>query len=199
MRQRDWQGITNVANEILMPLKQWHRRCHEASIAIIESCRIANLSIARGACNGVGGQHSWVVCGHDAYAENVWVIDPTLWSYRKDVQGIYVGPASKYRHLPHGDGNIFNWGRPNPPIGPVKLLRPPEKGWSKMAEIFLESLGPLDKRGWEVLANAPVRGWPAFEILGAILEDEDLRHFVPIDVVGMAFWEKAPKNLYPRS
>ncbi len=55
-------------------------------------------------------------------------------------------------------------------------------------------LGPLDRRGWATLAHAPVEGWPAGEILGAMC-DSGMEAVVPIDIIGM-LTDRNPSGLY---
>jgi hypothetical protein len=181
-----------AAEEVLAPLDAWAHQCHAASLALLESGRFGVCRVARGSCEGVVGQHSWLVLGDDCYAHGVAIIDPTLWSYDKTVQGVWVGKAG-VRHTPHGAGSIWRWGRPNGPTGPVVELTP-RKPFSRSARGFLEMLGPLDEAGWIALAHAPVEGWPAGEIIDAICES-GMEVYVPIDIVGMVT-DRNPQGLY---
>jgi hypothetical protein len=76
-------------------------------------------------------------------------------------------------------------------------LQPPEGGWSAHAKEFLKVLGPIDLHGWHILANAPVQGWPAREIMAQMQKDPNLRAHIPIDIVGMVL--DAVPDLYPKS
>jgi hypothetical protein len=152
--------------------------------------------VARGFCDGVGGQHSWVVIGGDCYNPKA-IVDPTLWSYRDDVRGIYVGSTSTYRHRPHGAGSIWDYGKPVRGSGKIIQLTP-SRPLSRFALSFLELVEPLDHAGWSHLAHAPVEGWPAGEILAAIDDTEELAALVPIDRLGM-LTDRNPGNLYLES
>lgn len=185
------------AEAALDPMRQWSKRCHEASVALVRSGAFPGARVARGVCNGVGGQHSWVVLG-DPYDQKATILDPTLWSYTGVASEVYVGDCKKWRHRPFGTGNIFEWGRPPEPTGKVVKLTPPKGGWSEAAHHFLMVLGPLDLEGWAVLAHAPVQGWPAKEILGQIRKHPGLEQRIPIDIVGMVLQEQCD-GLYPRS
>lgn len=188
LRERAMAALTREA-----PLKFWYHQCHAASIALVRAG--IGSRVARGFCEAVPGQHSWVVVGMDCYRKDVTVIDPTLWSYRKSVSSVYVGPATRYGHTPHGGvGNIWQWGRPVAGGGPVIELTPAVP-LSSDARLFLEMLGPLDWKGWHALASAPVEGWPAAEIFAAMDDTEELRHGLPIDKVGM-LTDRNPGRLY---
>jgi hypothetical protein len=99
-----------------------------------------------------------------------WIVDPTLWCYRKDVEGVWVGTYGDGIHRPHGKGSIWKWGRPVAALPGQELELTPAEPWSGAAEDFLRLLGPLDRRGWAQLAHAPVEGWPAGEILAGMAE-----------------------------
>jgi hypothetical protein len=180
---------------VLDPLSDWALQCHAASIRLVKSgvldgpCRVA-----RGSCSGVGGQHSWVVLGDDCFDDAAAIIDPTLWSYRSDVEGIWTGSYEDGMHTPHGKGSIWAWGRPNEAAFGQEVTLTPRKPWSTEAQAFLDRLGPLDRRGWIMLAHAPVEGWPAGEIIDAMCES-GLSAFVPIDIVGM-LTDRNPSGLY---
>lgn len=185
--------LKSRATKVLRPLKQWSVRCHEASLALIRA-GIGNR-VARGWCNGVLSQHSWVVVGDDYYANNAIIIDGTLWSYRKDVKGVFVGKASMYQHTPHGKGSIWEWGRPISEGGKTIRLKPKSK-LSADARMFLEMIEPLDRSGWMRLASqAPVQGWPAGEIFAAMEDTKELECLVPIDRLGM-LTDRNPGGLY---
>jgi hypothetical protein len=182
----------DVAGQVLAPLDGWAHQCHTASLKLAQSGHFGVCRVARGSCEGVGGQHSWLVLSNDCYHPTATIIDPTLWSYDQTVQGVWVGTAN-VRHRPHGAGSIWAWGRPNEATGPVVELTP-RKPFSRSARGFLEMLGPLDEAGWIALAHAPVEGWPAGEIIDAICES-GMEVYVPIDIVGMVT-DRNPQGLY---
>lgn len=189
------EAIPAIA-EFLAPLKDWSHRCHEASLAVVQSGILAESRVARGACAGVGSQHSWVVFGMDCYDEKATIIDPTLWSYDDDVEGIWTGTmGDPPLHRPHGTGNIFEWGRPTEPTGKALPLVPREP-FSKWTLDFLDLLGPLDMAGWRMLCHAPVEGWPAGEIFAAICDTFEWGEaLIPIDILGMTTLRN-PGGLY---
>jgi hypothetical protein len=177
----------------LISLEAWAHKCHQASLQIVRSGIVAPSRVARGACMGVGAQHSWVVLGDDCYDNDATIIDPTLWSYESRVDGIWVGSYRDGLHIPFGKGLIWAWGRPPAATGEVVELTP-SKPLSKEALKFLELLGPLDDQGWRMLAHAPVEGWPAGEIFEAMC-DTGMEARIPIDLLGMTT-ERNPKGLY---
>lgn len=179
------------ALKVLSPLSTYHHQCHAASIELVRQ-GIATR-VARGTCPEVG-VHSWAVIG-DCYDDDATIIDATLWSWRKDVSGIFVGKVSKYGHRPSGKGSIWDWGRPT--CGTGKLIKlTPKFSLSRAAVAFMELLGPLDRAGWETLANgAPVQGWPAGEIFAAMDDTKALTAVVPIDKLGM-LTDRNPGKLY---
>jgi hypothetical protein len=185
--------LTTASELVLGDLSTWAYQCHAASITLVKALSRPSR-VARGTCPGVGGQHSWVVLGDDCYDESAIIIDPTLWSYRDDVDGIYIGPASVHGHRPHGHGTIWRYGRPADPTGPViELARPV----SRSARDFLSIAAPqgLDRQGWAVLANSPIGGWPAGEIIAAMDDTPELSELVPIDRLGM-LTDRNPQGLY---
>ena len=174
------------------------QRCHAAALGLVKSGVFKTFArVARGWCMGVPGQHSWVVVGEDCYAPGAIVVDPTRWSYDSSVEGIWMGKAKEGGYSPHGAGSIWEWGRPPYPTGPVVELTPSEP-LTLRADSFLEMLGPLDEQGWNVLAHAPVQGWPAGEIYAAMLDTPGLGHWIPIDRIGM-LTKRNPNGLYLKS
>jgi hypothetical protein len=149
--------------------------------------------VARGWCKGVG-VHSWAVIG-DPYSPDVVIVDPTLWSYDPDVEGIWVGTAKDGRHRPQGAGSIWEHGRPPEPVDePIALT--PKVPLSRFAQQFLaEMVGPLDYVGWMSLANSPVGGWPAAEIIAAMDDTQAVRAAIPMDILGM-LTDRNPSGLY---
>ena len=183
-----------VAEIIGAPFEATAQRCHSVSLAIVQSGRFPRARVARGFCRGVLGQHSWVTLGFP-YLPGVPIIDATLWSYDSTVEGVWCGRASETgRHVPHGAGSIWDYGQPLAADGaPVDLT--PTQPLSAAARAFLELLGPLDRVGWMTLANAPVLGWPAAEIIAAMDDTPAVRALVPIDVLGM-ITDRNPGGLY---
>lgn len=162
----------------------YFHHCHGASVAIVGSGKLEGRArVARGRCEGVGGQHSWVVLSDDVYDEDAYIVDPTLWSYRDDVDGIYIGPADRFGHTPHGAGSIWTYDKPDLPSGPVI---PCPGDLSEDAALFLSMAAPLglDRAGWGVLLHSPVGGWPAAEIITAAHADRQLAAMVPVDILG---------------
>jgi hypothetical protein len=183
-----------TAEQVLDPLERWEHNCHAASVQLVRSGRFGVCRVVRGACEGVPGQHSWVILGDDCYDDRATIIDPTLWSYDDRELGIWTGTYRDGLHTPHGKGSIWNWGRPDRATGPVVKLTP-RKPFSQSARNFLDMLGPLDQHGWITLAHAPMQGWPAGEIIDAMCEDKSLRAYIPIDIVGM-LTDRNPGGMY---
>lgn len=180
----------------LQGLRPWFHKCHQASLCLIRSGVLEGRArVARGFAEGVSSQHSWIVLGDDCYDRDATIIDSTLWSYRKDVSGIWVGTMRDEIHHPHGEGSIWDWGKPRNGGGKVIKLTP-KQPLSKDAKRFIKLLGPLDRSGWHTLAAvAPVEGWPAGEIYAAMEDTKALSTLVPIDRIGM-LTERNPGNLY---
>lgn len=188
--------VAEVEDAIDRPFASWASQCHMVSLAMVQSDLFepGEARVARGSCKGVGGQHSWVVVGWDVYAPAAVIVDPTLWSYDPSVKEIWHGRADLGRHRPHGSGSIWEWGCPEAGGGPVVELTP-STPLSDAARDFLAMTGPLDRRGWAILSGAPVQGWPAREIITAMLETEKVAALVPVDIVGM-LTDQNPGNLY---
>lgn len=187
--------LAQEVEKILDPLSNWYHQCHAASIELVQKGNFTHPArVARGFCKGVGGQHSWVVLSDDVYSQTATIIDPTLWSYNSKVKGVWVGQAKMFRHAPHGSGNLFFFGRP--PAAHIGYELPkPKGGWSKEAEKFLQMLGPIDLDGWKMLAHMPMEGWPSKEIVTQMCQDEKIRWFIPVDIVGMCT-DLNPGGLY---
>ena len=179
----------------LAPLTDYAQQCHGASIKLVRSGLLPGSRVARGWAKGVTGQHSWVVVGPDCYDPKAVIVDPTLWSYTNQAPAIWVGSAKDKIHTPHnGEGNIWAWGQPPAPTSRVIELTPTTPLSSK-ALSFLSLLGPLDARGWMTLMQAPVRGWPAAEIVAAMDDTAELKVFIPVDLLGM-LTDRNPGGLY---
>lgn len=184
--------------EVLGEHQAWAHRCHEISVALIRSGELTRLTgrparVARGSTPGVLGQHSWVVLGDDCYDPEALIVDLTLWSYVPGEPVVHVGLAGARPHRPHGSGSIFDSGMPYHHGGDTIHLS--TQGLDDSAKVFLGMVGPLDARGWMQLANSPVQGWPAKQIISAMYEEERLRALVPIDTVGM-LTDHNPGGLY---
>ena len=183
-------------------LEVWAQRCHEASLRIVRhESAPANARVARGWCEGVRSQHSWVVLG-DPYDPDVEIIDATVWSYKpdEDVPYLYRGHRSKLdtKYAPHGEGSIWAAGCPECGDGPPITLG----GLSTEALTFLAVIAktngkPLDRKAWGTLLRGPVGGWPAKEIVAAAYADDRLQQLIPIDLVGM-LTDLNPDGLYMR-
>lgn len=176
-----------LGEDIGIPFREWARRCHEISLALVRTGQYGRCRVARGGCQGVPSQHSWIILGDDCYDPGAIVVDPTLWSYADDVNGILV-TRNLERHTPHGYGEFFRAPMPSCYGGPDIELTP-EIPLGEDALEFLDVLGPLDLRGWGEVAHLPVLGWPAKEILTAMTETQtknaSLGVLIPIDVRGM--------------
>lgn len=191
-----------VAEAIDWSFPEWAGQCHAVSLRIVKSNVLPDLGypdrrVARGYCSGVMGQHSWIVLGHDPYDPTTPIVDPTLWSYRDDVDGIYVGPQQRYGHIPHGGrGTIWAYGRPPAPVHkPIPLPADIMARLPHSAQVFLSLCGQMDWHGWSFLANAPVAGWPAAEIVAAMDECYELSGVVPVARLGM-LTDRNPGGLY---
>lgn len=189
--------VDAVVQEIGVSFEDWARRCHEISLAIVKAGLVEGR-VVRGSSKATISQHSWIV-PLDFYdgtfiAKDHWIIDPTLWSYDEKVEGIWYGNYSDGLHRLHGEGLIWDYGRPGPPVSEVIELEP--KGpLSGRAQEFLRLLGPLDARGWSLLLHSPVEGWPAREILVAADNTPTLRGVIPIDILGN-YTDLNPLGLY---
>jgi hypothetical protein len=194
----------DIAARLGWPITQWARQCHAVSIAIVKLGILGpGARVARGWAKGVAGQHSWVVVGHP-YDTHAAIADPTLWSYVNsnpslaDVPTIYVTRMrnSIFEHRPHGFGFFMDAGMPHHHGGPTITMQPEiADKLTPAAKRFLRELLPLDARGWIEVANLPVMGWPAPEIIAAMDDDRQLSCFVPIDILGM-LTDRNPGGVY---
>jgi len=172
--------------------------CHAVSVALIRSGLLGeggpNLRVARGACRGVGGQHSWVVMGHP-YDDEAVIVDLTLWSYDESQPRIWLGSIQSGLHKPKGYGSIFDSERPF--SRGDETIEIADTHLSEETQLFLEMLGPLDARGWGALwSRAGMLGWPAQEILEAFLDQHPkMAALVPIDILGMVT-DRNPQEIY---
>ncbi len=189
-------NIEAIGEKIGIPSSEWYGRCHEVSMAFLRA-GVVKGRVARGWCLRVPGQHSWIMLGDqpedvDCYSPETPILDPTLWTYDKTVEGLWEGTLLDGRHSPHGLGSIWDAGQPVPGNGPPI---PPPPGLSVTALAFLQLLPPLDAVGWAGLLTRPVQGWPSKEIVTRALESDALAAFVPIDIVGM-LTDTNPQGLY---
>lgn len=197
--------LKEVAEAIGWPHTQWQANCHSVSHAIVTAGLIPHARVARGTCEGVLGQHSWIVAPTadgalgDCYADNAVIVDPTLWTYRDDVTDICIGRADEHGwHHPFGKGDhIMNVGRPPKPQAGEKLVTLAPDAYEALsadARYWVDRMfGPLTRDGWFDLAHTTVIGWPSDEIIRAMRLTPGLGQLVPIDIVGML------TNLDPRA
>lgn len=171
----------------------WWRNCHAASLAIVKAGIYPNARVARGLARNVPGQHSWVVLG-DVYDHDAEIIDATMWSYDPTVRSVLRTTVGARTHFAHGCGIFLNGSRPYNHGGTVVKLEPSTKLGAEARE-FLAMLGPLDHAGWMDVANMPVEGWPAVEIIAAMDDTEGLSALIPIDVLGH-LTDRNPGGLY---
>jgi hypothetical protein len=199
-----------LAAMIGIPVSKWVGRCHEVSLALLKTGEFGKGRVARGMANGVVSQHSWIVLDEDVYSERAVIVDATnpvfhdLYDMgRRDAASTGTGTpilvtatATGKSHTPHGMGDIWKAGRPDYPTGEIVQLTPTFE-LSADAKLFLsdDTLGPLDRRGWAQLANGPMQGWPASEIIAAMDDTDRLRALVPIDILGMLTLRN-PQGLY---
>ncbi len=180
--------------EAIGGLDSWDKQCHACSLALIRTGLLPDdARVARGWCGSVASQHSWVVLG-SPYDETAPILDGTLWSYTGQSPRLFFCPRGNLQYTPHGAGSIWEYGCPE---GPTDKIIELDANFSKTATDFLDMAAPngLDRLGWNVLAHAPVGGWPAKEIIGAMYDDLRLRALIPIDVVGM-LTDRNPGGLY---
>lgn len=195
----EWAGempddVMRLMNKIGFPLDRVAHNCHAVSLAIVKSGILPGARVARGACLGVMGQHSWVVHDGGPYDWDAHIIDATLWSYDPNVRRVWQGSYRDDRHKPHGWGHFAQANRPARGDDiPIELT--PSKPLSIEARLFLHMLGPLDLRGWHGVAHLPVQGWPAAEIITAMCETPALAALVPIDIEGM-LTDRNPTGVY---
>lgn len=177
--------------------RDWAHDCHSVSLAIVQSDLFEQARVARGSCFGVGGQHSWVVLGDDCYDPRAPILDATLWSYDDQAEILWRGPwGPPGLHHPHGQGHFLAGPPPYPEGGePIRLRDAGRLSFG--AARFLQMVGPLDAMGWARLGKLPVQGWPAREIIEAMLDTPALKALVPIDIVGMVT-DRNPDGLYLR-
>jgi hypothetical protein len=187
-RAQEVAGIPETLADVIgIPYENWTGKCHEVSKRLLDTDLFGPGRIARGWALGVRDQHSWIVLAEDVYDPDAVVVDPTIWHNRlgHPHKGILVAIQWEIdTHHPHGEGSILQHAKPARGDGPVIELTPGFR-LSEEARSFLKLLGPLDYRGWMQLANGPMQGWPAGEIIAAMDDTKLLRAAVPIDILGM--------------
>jgi hypothetical protein len=188
------EDVRNLSNAIGRDPNNVYHNCHAVSLAIVQSGIYPGTRVARGFAKGVGmAQHSWVVAG-DPYDKDAHIIDATLWSYDPTVKGVWQGTMRDGIHRPHGAGHFMTGTPPQHHGGTTLHLN--TANLSPAAKRFITNLGaPFDGGGWSQVANLPVEGWPAREVIEAMLDTPALAVYVPIDIAGM-LTDRDPGNLY---
>jgi len=168
--------------------------CHVVSLAIVQSGVYPKARVARGWAPGIDSQHSWVAIWGDPYDSTGGIIDATRWSYDDRIPGVWLGTLAESGYRPHGAGHFMTAGMPHNHGGrEVRLIV--NHPLSADAVDFLRILGPLDYSGWAEVAHLPVEGWPAREIIGAMLDTPQVAVLVPIDIAGM-ITDRNPQGIY---
>ncbi len=183
--------VQEVEIAIDVPFADWANNCHGISLQIVKAGLVEGGRVVRGTALAVDSQHSWITAG-DPYDPEAAIIDPTIWSCHQDIEGIWYGTLKDNLHHPHGQGNVWEAGRPPDPVGEIIPLN---ADLSDHARIFMNLVGPLDRTGWSVLLHSPVGGWPSKEILTAASKQQDLAVIIPIDILGNAT-DTNPGELY---
>lgn len=189
------EDVTRLMELIEFPLDRVAHNCHAVSHAIVQSGLLSDSRVARGSAVGVLGQHSWVVHDGGPYDMDAHVIDATLWSYDPSVRRVWQGTYRDGTHRPHGWGHFMQGDKPHSHGGDVIDLAVSPDALSMEAKMFLHMLGPLDIRGWMQVAHLPVQGWPAREVIEAMLDTPSLAVLVPVDIAGM-LTDRNPGGLY---
>lgn len=184
-------SVEDLVAAIGIPFAEWHHQCHAISLAIVRSGAVEGR-VVRGHCRGVG-PHSWIARGlnpGDVYDENTEILDPTLWSWREDVEGVWYGNLAHGWHVPAGAG---------------RLLGTPMHGGGEEIDLGLDhpyldaarAMGPLDRVWWHRFLTGPLQGVAAGEIILAASRDRRVSALVPIDVLGN-MTNANPSGLYLR-
>ena len=197
--------LEQIADAIGLPLDEWHGNCHTVSLAMLRE-GIVQGRVARGTARGVGSQHSWIaLCDPSlspltpaVYDPAVPILDPTLWCYREDVEGLWHGTLADDIHFPHGGRRVWDTGCPMPGVGEPIVF----DGLPSSAAAFVRFLDnqnggrPLDLEGWSRLVHGGLRGIPELSALvEAAADHPDLRARIPIDIIGM-HTSRNPGGLY---
>jgi hypothetical protein len=187
------EDVRLLAERIGLDPERVRFNCHGVSLAIVQSGIYPGARVARGWARGVRGQHSWVVADGGVYDLDAHVIDATLWSYDPKITHVWQGSQRDGRHRPHGAGHFMEGAAPKHTGGEtVHLSADP----GPTASRFLRSIGaPFDVRGWVQVANLPVDGWPAREVIEAMLDTPALAPLVPLDIAGH-LTDRNPGGLY---
>jgi len=187
------EDVRRLAEQIGMDPERVRHNCHGVSLAIVQSGIYPGARVARGWARQVRGQHSWVVADGGVYDLDAHIIDATLWSYDPKITGVWQGTQRDGRHSPHQSGHFMHAGMPTHHGGEtVHLTADP----GPEARRFLKTIGaPFDNHGWMEVANLPVDGWPAKEIIEAMLDTPGLAALVPLDVQGH-LTDRNPGGLY---
>lgn len=185
--------VATIERAISLRFEDWAHSCHRVSIAIIKSGVLPVPGrVARGWAKEVTSQHSWIALG-DPYNPSTPLLDPTLWSYRPGVEGVWQGTLQAGIHSPHGNASVWDTGQPIYQGGPgIRLDR---SDLSVAAIAFLDLIEPLDYRGWCALMNGGMLEWPASEIVSRAYGDHRIMSAIPIDIVGM-LTDHNPGGLY---
>lgn len=188
--------LDGIAEAIGVPVEEWPGNCHSVSLAILRTGLLGKGRIARGMAEKVMSQHSWIVLGEDCYSRDAWIADPTIfgaWGEEPEIKIL----KNRITHVPHGSGSVWLFGRPRNAEDPATAIRlAGHEELSAAARYFLQMVGPLDQRGWMQLVSGPVEGWPAGDIIEAVIDDPQLGPAIPpIDVVGM-LTDRNPGGLY---
>jgi hypothetical protein len=186
--------------EAIGGLDKWAKQCHAASLALVRTGLLGpEARVARGRHVAIMSQHSWVVIG-DPYCRSSKIIDPTLASWVGKKPEITIHQHGNPGYFPKGGGQINmtelilalrNWSAAGTAIHLAV-------GTSAKAREFIKHITPprgMTLHCWGVLASSPVGGWPAKEIISAMLDHDRLKALVPIDVEGM-LTDRNPGELY---
>ena len=154
-------------------------------------------------CSGVGSQHSWVVLSGrpgSMFEKKVPILDPTLWTYRDDVEGLYFNTAGGTPwHTPKGAGDLWDFSCPQSVGGDELIPREPITGGATAFLAFLKAQvgGPLSYGWWmRFFSQCPMANPPILrELIDACYRDERIRGTIPIDIVGM-LTDHNPGGLY---
>lgn len=183
-------GIDELVARAGMPLGTWWHNCHNVSHALVRAGIWPGARVARGWAKGVTGQHSWVILDADPYDPDTRIVDPTLWTYDMLTPGVVATTVDAGSHRAHGHGpHIMQAGRPDAPTGDtIELSRRGRaclSNGSLGGKFWMDMFGRLDRRGWSTVLNGTMVGWAAAEIVEAAWWTPELRHIVPVDLVGM--------------
>jgi hypothetical protein len=184
-----------AVENLIGPIEAFYHNCHGASLALVRSGLLPEGSrVARGFVRGVRSQHSWALVAPDmVYDPQTYVVDLTLWSYVNDAPKLYIAKASKWPHVPHGQG-MLRQGSYSVLNGPVIKT---DVELSPGAQSFLDLWAPrgMTMDNWRLLLNSPMQGWPSREVVLAAYKTKALSVLIPIDIVGL-LTDENPNSLY---